>query len=225
MRPLYKGAGGKACPLNYRSIVVTPVLYRMIVQVVRERRQGWAEKKGGGTGIATDGFSKGIADRHHKHPTYNAGRRQHHTPPPQKIWPTCLSLPCALCTLNDLLTSLPLPASSLTPATVCAAFTTTAKAAAIALATTQAPRCSAACRHFALGRTPGFSLNAPLSLITASCGQHPLDCGHPATLPSVGTRWHTPPPELPSEQSQMWNANSSTPLPQTYTPPLPLQSA
>ncbi|KAH9376412.1 hypothetical protein HPB48_022091 [Haemaphysalis longicornis] len=46
LRPLYKGAGDKTYPMNYMPIAVTPVLYRMAMQVVRERLQGWAEWKG-----------------------------------------------------------------------------------------------------------------------------------------------------------------------------------
>lgn len=44
--PLYKGSGDRRDPANYRPIAVTPVLYRVCVQVVRERLQSWAERKG-----------------------------------------------------------------------------------------------------------------------------------------------------------------------------------
>ncbi|XP_077534364.1 uncharacterized protein LOC144146277 [Haemaphysalis longicornis] len=44
VRPLYKGTGDRM-DHNCRRIAITPVLYRMAMQVVKSRLQRWAERK------------------------------------------------------------------------------------------------------------------------------------------------------------------------------------
>ncbi|KAH9383312.1 hypothetical protein HPB48_024432 [Haemaphysalis longicornis] len=46
VRPLYKGTGDRRDLNNCRPIALTPVLYRMTMQVVKSRLQRWAERKG-----------------------------------------------------------------------------------------------------------------------------------------------------------------------------------
>lgn len=46
VRPLYKGTGDRMDLKNCRPIAITPVLYRMAMQVVKSRLQRWAERKG-----------------------------------------------------------------------------------------------------------------------------------------------------------------------------------
>lgn len=46
VKPLYKGAGDKWDPANYRPISITPVLYRVTTQILGRRLQLWVETEG-----------------------------------------------------------------------------------------------------------------------------------------------------------------------------------
>ncbi|XP_077543554.1 uncharacterized protein LOC144155776 [Haemaphysalis longicornis] len=58
LKPLYKGAGDRRDPANYRPICVTQVLYRVTMQVIRQRLESWAEMEGV-LGALQNGFRKG----------------------------------------------------------------------------------------------------------------------------------------------------------------------